>query len=109
MKNYLLFYSGGVIPVGGMTLEEPAVPILLYDGFTEMLSKKDLKVTSVRLADIAEWEVERLNGGERALLDVNELYHESRVVDALRDLKVNFFLQFKCAFGDFLLNPFICV
>ena len=52
-----------------------------------MLSKKSMKVTSVRLADPTDWEVERLNGGERALMDVNELFHESRVIDALLDLK----------------------
>lgn len=80
-------YSGDVIPVGGMTIDEPITPILLYDTFTEIHSRKSLKVTSVRLADMAEWEVERLNGGERALYDVNELYHESRVIDALHDLK----------------------
>ena len=79
--------SGEAIPVGGMTLDEPSAPVLLYDSFTEMLSKKALKVTSVRLADAADWEVERLNGGERALLDVNELYHESRIIDAMIDLK----------------------
>ena len=49
-----------------------------------------LKVTSARLADLEEWEIERLNGGERALLDANELYHETRVVDSLRDLKGNY-------------------
>lgn len=44
-------------------------------------------MTSVRFSDQQEWEVERLNGGERALMDVNEVYHESRIIDALQDLK----------------------
>lgn len=79
--------DGHVIPVGGMTLDEPSVPVLLYDTFNDMHTRKDMKVTSSRLADVNEWEVERLNGGERALYDVNELYHESRVIDSLHDLK----------------------
>lgn len=79
--------SGEALPVGGMTIDEPSTPILLYEPFTEMLSKRSLKVTSIRLADQEDWEVEKLNGGERALMDVNELYHESRVIDALHDLK----------------------
>ena len=79
--------TGHLIPVGGMTLEEPSVPVLLYDTFNDMHTKRDMKVTSTRLADLNEWEVERLNGGERALYDVNELYHESRVIDSLHDLK----------------------
>ena len=79
--------TGHVIPVGGMTLDEPSVPVLLYDTFNDMHTKRDMKVTSTRLADLNEWEVERLNGGERALYDVNELYHESRVIDSLHDLK----------------------
>ena len=79
--------SGDVVPIGGMTLEEPSVPVLLYDSFTEILSQKEMKVTSVRFTDQVDWEVERLNGGERALMDVNELYHESRIIDALNDFK----------------------
>ena len=79
--------SGDVVPIGGMTLIEPSVPMLLYDSFTEILSQKEMKVTSVRFTDQVDWEVERLNGGERALMDVNELYHESRIIDALHDFK----------------------
>ena len=78
--------SGDVLPIGGMTLDEPSTPILLYNNFTDKLTNKELKVTSVHLSDPYNWEVEQLNGGERALLDVNELYYESKVLDVLQDL-----------------------
>ena len=82
--------TGAVIPIGGTVLEDPEsplpIPVLLYDNFVETFSGQELKVTSARFSNIEGYAVERLGGGSRALMDVNELYHESRVLDALRDL-----------------------
>lgn len=82
--------TGAVIPVGGTVLEDPEsplpIPVLLYDSFVEAVSEQVLKVTSARFSDVEEATVERCGGGFRALMDVNELYHESKVLDALRDL-----------------------
>ena len=79
--------TGTVIPVGGTTDDEGQPPVLLYDSFEDPLARRQMKVTSARLESIDDWLVERLSGGNRALIDVNELYHESRLVDALRDFK----------------------
>jgi hypothetical protein len=47
-----------------------------------------LKVTGARLIDDGdETELESIGGGFPNALDVCELYHESRVIDALRDWK----------------------
>ena len=47
-----------------------------------------LKVTGGRLIDDAdEKELESMGGGYPNALDVCELYHESRVIDAMRDWK----------------------
>ena len=73
--------TGDVVPIGGMIRDDSPFPVLLYDNFIDNLSKKDLKVTSARLSDLNNWQIEQLNGGERALLDVNELYYESKVLD----------------------------
>ena len=82
--------TGAVIPVGGTVLEDlespVAIPVLLYDSFVETDSGQGLKVTSARFSDVAEATMERFGGGFRALMDVNELYHESKVLDALREL-----------------------
>ena len=82
--------TGAVIPVGGTVLEDPEsplpIPVLLYDNFIEAVSGQGMRVTSARFSDIEGSAVERLGGGFRALMDVNELYHESRVLDALREL-----------------------
>ena len=82
--------TGAVIPVGGTVLEDLEsplpIPVLLYDSFTESASEQVLKVTSARFSDVEEATVDRLGGGFRALMDVNELFHESKVVDALREL-----------------------
>ena len=51
-------------------------------------SGHNLKVTGARLIDEGdEKELESMGGGYRNALDVCELYHESRVIDALRDWK----------------------
>lgn len=79
--------TGAVIPVGGTDYKSPqAAPILLYDSFVDTASKQELKVTSARFSDVERKAIEQCAGGARALMDVNELYHESRVLDALRDL-----------------------
>lgn len=82
--------TGMVIPVGGIIIEDPQspipIPVLLYDEFVEDVSEQVLKVTSARYADFEEGKVERFAGGFRALMDVNELYQESKVLDSLRDL-----------------------
>ena len=83
-------FLGTVIPVGGTVLEDQespiAIPVLLYDSFVEAASEQELKVTSARFSNVEEGCVERFAGGFRALTDVNELFHESKVLDALRDL-----------------------
>ncbi len=82
--------SGEVILVGGTVLEDPhspiPTPVLLYDSFVEEWSEQTMNVTSARYSDLEQFKVERFNGGSRALMDVNELYHESRALDALKDL-----------------------
>ena len=84
-------HNGNVIPLGGTPGESDRgdeVPLLAGDSFTDPLSGRPLKVTGARLIDDGdERELEPMGGGYQYVLDVAELYHEYRVVDALRVLK----------------------
>lgn len=82
--------SGHVIPLGGTPGDSDRgdeVPVLLGDSFSEPLSSRPLKVTSARLVDDGERELEPMGGGYQYVLDVGELYYEFRVLEALQALK----------------------
>ena len=83
--------NGNVIPLGGTPGESDLgdeVPLLVGDSFTEPLSGMPLKVTGARLVDDGEErELEPMGGGYQHVLDVAELYHEFRVVEAVRAWK----------------------
>ena len=83
--------SGYVIPVGGNMTESDKgeeVPVIMGEVYVEPLSGHNLKVTGARLVDDGqEVELESMGGGYLNALDVSELYHESRVVDAVHNWK----------------------
>lgn len=83
--------TGYVIPVGGNITNSgkgEEVPMIMGELYVEPLSGNTLKVTGARIIDDGqEKELESMGGGYLNALDVCELYHESRVIDALRDWK----------------------
>ena len=86
-------HAGDVIPVGGSTSEHSEEdPVMIFDLFTEPLSNLPLKVTGARIVEYSdeneiETELEPLGGGFQAVVDVYELYHEAKLLDALQEFK----------------------